>query len=95
MTPTSTANHAQPNCGLAPDRGLDRCIYCRHPILTAFVYLLAVRKTNYVLTAHARCAELAASNLPADQLAAAKAEHLAGLAGVEALFLGAPAQLTQ
>ena len=47
ITPTVTAAN------------LDRCPFCRHLILTAFVYIKAVRKTNYVTAAHARCAELA------------------------------------
>jgi hypothetical protein len=69
---------------------LDRCPFCRHLILTAFVYIKAVRKTNYVTAAHARCAELATADMPAAELEAAKAEHLAGLAGLETLILGAP-----
>jgi hypothetical protein len=79
ITPTVTAAN------------LDRCPFCRHPILTAFVYIQAVRKTNYVTPAHARCAELAAADLPAAELEAAKTEHLAGLVAIETLFLGAPA----
>ena len=65
ITPTVTAAN------------LDRCIYCRHPILTAFVYIPAVRGTNLVAPAHARCAELAHSDLPADELEAEKTKHLA------------------
>jgi hypothetical protein len=92
ITPTITAAN------------LDRCLYCHRPILTAYVYLPAVRGTNLVVTAHARCAELAServgrgvhdrtddADMPADQLATAKAEHLAGLLALEALFLPAPA----
>jgi hypothetical protein len=70
---------------------LDRCPFCRHLILTAFVYIKAVRKTNYVTAAHARCAELATADLPAAELEAAKAKHIADLEAIEALFLGAPA----
>ena len=67
ITPTVTAAN------------LDRCPFCRHLILTAFVYIQAVRKTNYVTPAHARCAELATADMPAAELEAAKAEHIAGL----------------
>jgi hypothetical protein len=77
ITPTVTAAN------------LDRCPFCRRRILTAFVYIAAVRGTDLVVTAHARCVELATSDLPADQLATAKAEHVAGLAGLETLILGA------
>jgi hypothetical protein len=92
ITPTVTAKNR-----------LDRCPYCHHPILTAFVYIPAVRGTDLVVTAHARCVELASkrvgrgrhdrtddADLPAAELEAAKAEHLAGLAGLETLILGAP-----
>jgi hypothetical protein len=79
ITPTITAND------------LDRCVYCHRLILTAYVYIPAVRGTDLVVTAHARCAELATSDLPADELAAAKTEHLASLLAIEALFLPLPA----
>ena len=83
ITPTVTAAN------------LDRCLYCRHLILTAFVYIPAVRGTNLVAPAHARCAELAHSDLPADELAAEKAKHLAALTGLEAMFLPATPQTVQ
>ena len=83
ITPTVTAAN------------LDRCPFCRHLILTAFVYIKAVRKTNYVTAAHARCAELASkrsdADMPAEELAAAKAKHITDLLAIEALFLPAPA----
>ena len=79
ITPTVTAAN------------LDRCPFCRHLILTAFVYIQAVRKTNYVTAAHARCAELATADMPAEELAAAKAKHITDLLAIEALFLPAPA----
>jgi hypothetical protein len=78
ITPTVTATD------------LDRCLYCHRLILTAFVYIPAVRGTDLVVPAHARCAELATSNLPDDQLEAARAEHLTSLVAIETLFLGAP-----
>ena len=74
---------------------LDRCIYCRRPILTAFVYIPAVRGTNLVAPAHARCAELAHSDVPADELEAEKTKHLTALTGLEALFLPATPQTVQ
>ena len=78
ITPTVTAAN------------LDRCLYCHRLILTAYVYIPAVKGTNLVVPAHARCVELATADMPADEVEAAKAEHLAGLIAIETLFLGAP-----
>ena len=83
ITPTVTAAN------------LDRCLYCHHLILTAFIYIPAVRGTDLVAPAHAHCVELASkrrdADLPAEELAAAKAKHITDLLAIEALFLPAPA----
>ena len=75
ITPTVTATN------------LDRCPFCHRLILSAYVQISAVRGTNLVVSAHAYCAELATSGLPAEELATAKATHLASLECLEALIL--------
>ena len=83
ITPTVTAAN------------LDRCLYCHHLILTAFVYIPAVRGTDFVAPAHAHCVELASkrsdADMPTAELEAAKAKHITDLEALEVLFLGASA----
>jgi hypothetical protein len=79
ITPTVTATD------------LDRCLYCRKPILTAFIYLPAVKGTDLVAPAHARCHEIATEPMTPEERENAKAEHLAGLKVIEAFFLPATA----
>ena len=83
ITPTVTATD------------LDRCLYCRRMILTAYIYLPAVKGTDLVAPAHARCHEIATADMTPEERANARAEHIAGLIAVEALFLPAATMADQ
>jgi hypothetical protein len=65
------------------------CILCRRRILSAFVYVAAVRDRRglpaYTAPAHAACADLAAQGLTGDDLTAARAALAAGHEGLERL----------
>ena len=69
---------------------LDRCCYCRRPILTAFVTIPAVRGTDLIVTAHARCAEIKAADLTDTERDAAQTANLANIDAIAAMFTGGP-----
>jgi hypothetical protein len=65
------------------------CILCKRRILSAFVYVAAVRdgrgRPLYTAPAHAACCDLAAQGLTGAELTAARAALAAGHDGLERL----------